>query len=442
MVKYNSSENFSRPLATLETALKIPLKKSRPQALSSAYSLISGELFPLVGRFLARHELEFTVASLSLEHNREYSLIFLAGGKGLHSSGSIPGYILSYIKDLPSCHVFQGFAAPKEDLLFLCEYGYAHPLSLAELVAAATETGLYLSFGKERDRNLLVKPVPEMLSAATIVQYEVDFPLPQYDFVPTAAPGGLSLPLRFVDVAPDAGAPAAVLHLAAAEISWLKELLYRLPSLLFAKIEWIGNRENLFLFFSDPAAISFIPFGQAYKQVADNLFVPADKEIMPRLEPQLLTEIFAGDSQYYTFVNGSRRWDLPVIVRTPLSRLLTTDHDVRVEFRPDLDPVEFAWEHPGLVDESCQQLPEADGSVAESPAIPARARLEEVAVVTSETGSGNSQLINENLNEYAALLRRQGDLLGAATLFSLGRDNLNAADCYAEAARELESKQL
>jgi len=417
----------------------MPLKKSGPQALSSAYCLISRELFPLVGRFLARHELEFTIALLSLENEREYYLVFLEG-KG-QNSGSIPDFILAYIRDLPACNVFQGFAAPKKDLLFLCEYGYAHPFTITNIITATTEIGLYLSFGDEWGKNLIIRPLPEMQNAAAVMQYEADFPLPQYDFVPAPVLGNLSLPLRFVDVAPDAGVPAAVLHLAASEISWLKELLYRLPSALFAEIEWIGNRKDLFLFISDPAAISFIPFGRAYKQVADNLFISIDKEILPRLEPQLLEEIFSVNSQYYTFVSGSKRWDLPAVARRrSLSQLLTTDHDVRVEFRPDLDPVEFVWENPGLVDEPYQLLPEPDSDVADRPAIPARARFEEATVTIPEAESDNSKIINENLSEYAALLHRQGDLLGAATLFSLGRDNLNAADCYAEAARELESK--
>ncbi len=438
MAKHTLSEDSFRPLTTLESALKVPLKKSGPQDLSSAYCLIGREIFPLVGRFLARQELSFMVASLRLENDREQYLILL-DGKG-QNPGLIPGFILAYIKALPSCYVFQGFAAPEKNLLFLCEYGFDHPLEIVELMTATTETGLFLSFGDERGRNLIVKPVPEMQSSASILQYDVDFPLPQYDFVATTAPGKLSIPLRFIDIVPDAGKPAAALLLERAEIVWLKGLLYRLPASLFEKIEWIGNQEYLFLFFSETAAISFIPFGQAFRQVSDNFFIPANKEIVPRLDSRQLDNIFAIDSQDYTFVSGSRRWNLPITARAPLSRLLTVDHEIKVEFNPDLNPVEFVWEPPELIDDNHYPVPEPVNGTEDKPIIPESVRFAEAALTTTpETESDNSQIIVENLNKYAALLRSQGDLLGAAICFSLAHDNLNAADCYAAAARELKS---
>ena len=431
----SQAKNQLQPI--LELALKAPLKKSSPQSLSLAFCLIPKTLLPLLGRFLLRHELNFKISALKLEE-REAGYLLLITCRDRHSNSLIPDFVLAYIDNLPSCHVFQGFGEWRKGVIFLCEYGFNHPFDLDELVAKTSETGLYLSFGRKRSSNLIIRPLPELRADNSILEYSADFPLKYYDYVPGDEPESLQIDLRLIDIEPDVSASAAAIFLEKSEILWLKELLYHLPARLFEKIEWIGNQDYLFLFFTDAESISFFPFGRGFRRVTENLFIPSDQEIIPRLEEKQLDEIFCIESEHYVFVTREWRRNLPKVGAAPLQQLLTIDNDIKVEFRPDLNPLEFVWEEPALEDEAEVLIPppELPESIGEKPAIPVAAQFEPVTTGGRKNGE-DPVTIEKKLKEYATLLRRQGDFLGAATCFSLADESLAAADCYAEAARKL-----
>ena len=63
------------------------------------------------------------------------------------------------------------------------------------------------------------------------------------------------------------------------------------------------------------------------------------------------------------------------------------------------------------------------------PAIPSVEQIGE-KVMPAAGGGDCFSLVKESLKGYGGLLRRQGDLLGAATCFSLAEESLDAADCW------------
>jgi|GEM_PF-4032750 len=421
---------------TLAMALKVPLKECEPQSLISAYALIPKKMFSLLSRFLLRHNLNFKLATLPGETFSEKYLLRL--NYVSKSPDSIPGFILAYIKNLPFCHLFQGFAGPEKKSLFLCEYGFKHPFDLAELVTKKAAAGLYVSFATERSDNSVIRPVPEFLPESSVLQYEVDFTLQQFDFMAQVEPEKLSLPLRFVDYKSGLRDFAQVLFLEGKEIVWLKEMLYRLPGPLFGKIEWVGNQESLFLFLNDSIGSSFFPFGQPFREIAPSLFIQADKDIVPHLEPEPLQELFQVESDHYAFITGAWRRDLPISIKASLLQLLTVVSDVEIEFKPDLDLDGFLWESSDVVatrDISAQVVDSSESSGLR-PAIPFVKQYDE-NVMESEGSEDCFSLVKKSLKGYGGLLRQQGDFLGAATCFSLAEEPLDAADCYAEAARTL-----
>jgi len=421
---------------TLELALKVPLKAGEPQSLMSAYALIPEKLFPLLSRFLLRHNLNFRSAVLPGAAFAEKYLVWLSCGD--KSPGPIPDFILAYIKNLPFCYLFQGFSSLGKKSLFLCEYGFKHPFALVDLAAATAETGLYIKFAGERADNSIIRPVPEFLPESSVLQYEVGFPLQQFDYVAQVKPEKLLLPLRFINYSPGSSDFAPVLFLEGREIVWLKEMLYRLPGPLFTKIAWAGSQESLFLFFNDSAGISFFPFGQPFSEIASNLFIPADEKIVPQLEPELLLELFQVESDYFSFVTGSWRRDLPVSAKAPLRQLLTFASDIKVEFKPDSNLDGFLWEDPlveTVRDISLQPVKLPESPDDDLPAIPVSEQLASgTGVRTSGEGENSAVFIRQTLKDYGVILRQQGDYLGAATCFSLAQESSAAADCYAAAA--------
>jgi hypothetical protein len=95
-------------------------------------------------------------------------LLWISGGD-LDENCPIPKFVLTYIENLPECYLFQGFGSLGQGLLYLCEYGFEHPLdieALLEQVAAKEDAGLYVAFAEDRRNNLLVRPVPLMLGKA------------------------------------------------------------------------------------------------------------------------------------------------------------------------------------------------------------------------------------------------------------------------------------
>ena len=419
---------------TLELALKVPIKERAPQGLNSAYCLIPKQMLPLLSRFLSRHNLGLRLAPLPAENVVGKYLILLSSGK--QDRELIPGFVLSYIKDLPFCHVFKGFANPEESAIFLCEYGFNHPLEIAELVTKTTETGLYISFAGSCFENSIIRPVPELRPVSSTIQYEVALPLREFNFIPEIQTKTFSLPLRFVDFKAGLNESAQVLFLENREILWFKEMLYRLPGPLFAEIEWIGSRDSLFLFFNDSDRISFFPFGQPFRKITPNIFIPIDKDIVPHLEPEHLADLFQVESEYYAFVTDTWRRDLSVSVKAPLHKLLTISGDIKIEFKSDSDLNGFAWEDPGVITVKNVLTPavEPSSSHGDIPAIPVAGQIAKNVIRTEEIRD-ESAVIKKSLKGYGVLLRRQGDLLGAATCFALAEENMAAADCYAEAAR-------
>ncbi len=424
---------------TLGLALKVPLKECEPQSLMSAYALIPKKMFPLLSRFLLRHNLNFKLATLPGEEFAEKYLIRLNCGE--KSSEPIPNFILSYIKNLPFSHLFQGFAGPEKKSLFLCEYGFKHPFDLAELVAEIAAAGLYISFAEERSCNSVIRPVPEFFPESSVLQYEVDFPLQQFDFMAQVKPEKLMLSLKFVDCNANLSSFAPVLFLEGREILWLKEMLYRLPGPLFTKVEWVGNQESLFLFFNDSVGSSFFPFGQPFWEITPNIFIPADKDIVPHLEPEQLQELFQVESDHYVFITNAWRRDLPVSVKAPLQELLMLAGNVKIEFKSNSDLDGFLWEDFAveMAEDISRPAVEPSGITGNMPVIPVSEQLTNGGGVKTlgEGGDNNTAFINNSLNEYGVFLRQQGDFLGAATCFSLAKENLAAADCYAEAALAL-----
>ncbi len=426
---------------TPDTALKVPLIECESQSLVSAYALIPKNIFPLLSRFLLRHDLNFKLASLPGEaFPGKYLLCLSCKDKSLELAESIPDFILTYIKNLPFCHLFQGFSGPGKESLFFCEYGFKYTLALAELVAETTAAGLYISFAGECSGNTIIRPVPEFLPESSVLQYEVDFPLQQFDQIVQAGPEKLLLPLKLIDCKTSFSGFAPVLFLEGKEIVWLREILYRLPGPLFTEIEWAGTKEYLFLFFNDSAGSTFFPFGQSFRKIAPNLFIPADKDIVPHLEPELLHKIFQVENDGYSFITDSGRRDLPLSIKAPLSQLLTAVSELEIEFKSDSDLDGFLWEDPAVELEEDILLPavEPSGMPGDSPVIPAFDQLASSGSVrTSGEGENYTAFIEQTFNDHGVLLRQQGDFLGAATCFSLAKKNLAAADCYAEAALAL-----
>jgi len=370
-------------------------------------------------------------------------LLWISGGD-LDENCPIPKFVLTYIENLPECYLFQGFGSLGQGLLYLCEYGFEHPLdieALLEQVAAKEDAGLYVAFAEDRRNNLLVRPVPDFQSESSLLQYAPGFSARKYDFVPATELEleNLSINIRLVDIEPDFNEPVVALFLEKLEISWLKQLLYHLPAALFEKVEWMGNQDYLFLMFSDTESSAFFPFGQAFKRVTANLMIPADQEILPHLNDQQLDDIFSVDGQHYHFLTHAWHRSVPCSATLRLQQLLAVESAIEVEFRADINPLEFSWEAAGVMSD-ISPLSETAATTA-SPhtklVIPDAVQFE-MDLTNGQDISGSPDVIEEKLNEYGTLLNRQGDYLGAATCFSLARESLKAADCYAAAARELE----
>jgi hypothetical protein len=382
------------------------------------------------------------VAVLNLQEVESKYLLLITlkdfTGKKSTRQKSIPDFVLAYMQNLPGCQVFQGFGGLEKGVFYLCEYGFFHPLDLPEMVANTVEKGLFVGFGQDRSKNFMINSLPDFQADNSLIEYATDFLPQKFDYVPVAEIEKLQVNLRFVDLEPDLRAPAAVLFLEKEEILWLKEMLYKLPGALFAEIEWIGNRDYLFLFFNDSVAIPFFPFGQPFRQIAAHIFIPADKDMVPHLQPDQLAEIFAAANESYTFITDIWRRDLPQAAKVPLQQLLTITCDIDIEFKPDSDMDGFVWEDAGVAVATTPGAPaiEVSEKSGENPVIPIVEQFAQNGLKPHEYDN-NIAFIKQSLNEYGILLRRQGDLVGAATCFSLAEENQAAADCYAEAARSL-----
>ncbi|MCK5680200.1 hypothetical protein KAI46_05245, partial [bacterium] len=213
------------------------------------------KMFPLLGRFLLRYDLSFKVAFFKLSET-EAEYLLLISGRDLDGNRPIPKFVLAYIENLPYCHLFHGLGSLNRGILYLCEYGFEHPFAIGTLIEQAIgvgETGLYIAFAEDRHHNLLVRPVPDFQPESSLLQYAPGFGARKYDFVPATESEleSLSINLRLVDIEPDFSEPVAALFLEKLEILWLKQLLYHLPAALFEKVEWVGNRDYLFLIFGD-----------------------------------------------------------------------------------------------------------------------------------------------------------------------------------------------
>ncbi len=447
MTKNEQNMALSRPEIFKAQLFKVPR-----QPLSSAYILFTEALLPLIARYLQRQQIRFKVSALLNQPKEGQKRLILFGPDFEENKKTLPRFVLSYLQKLPHCRLFYRLCSksdtnqknPKDSAGFLVEYGFQHPLSASEISNNLQAETLYLIFGDRQRPALIIEPAPALKNDCDLSKPVSGIEKPQipFDSDETAAqPLRLQVKLRLI-VDQKAPAPTQALYFASQELKWLETLLQHLPGPLLAHLRWAGDREHGILLLPEDETISLFPFAEPLKKVKNNLFLPLGQSLRPQLTDPQLDSTLALMPEKLTFLTRNLRFDIAKKDFRPLDKMITASIALSTTLKfsdPDV-PFDFVWQHRDLSEEDNQSVAVTDKKT-ETPDKPTPltiTRREENNKQNRISPSKQANAPTETLKEYALLLRRQNDFLGAATCFSLAEEPLPAAECYRLAALTLE----
>ncbi len=450
--------NDQNEACTLPEILQAQLVKSPQQLLHSAYLLFAEALFPLLARYLRRQQIRFKAsAPLNLQKSVQKRVIFLCPDLE-ENKKTLPRFVLSYLQELPRCELFyQLYPTPgtnskttKESAIFLVEYGFQHPLPATEIAKHLPARNLHFMFGDRQRPTLVIDPIPPLTDDCDLSKPESYIEKLQGSLDPTATSAQaplLQLKLRLTND-PQALEPTRALYLESQEIKWLEALWQRLPGPLLARLRWAGDREHAILLLPEDETLSLFPFAEPLKKVKNNLFLPLKKRLSPQLTSPQLENTLALAPEKLTFITRQWRFDIAEKHFQPLDKMIiaSTTTSTTLKFSDPEEPFDFVWlnrESMIEADETVEKNSPKSGTTETADREPSPLTITKSKKNTSRaqvSQESNSTTPTEILKEYALLLRRQNDFLGAATCFSLAEEPLPAAECYRLAALSLEQQ--
>lgn len=444
--KYNNNEQDMA--LSLSEILKVQLFKTYLQPLKSACCLFNEALFPLIARYLQRQQIRFKVsAPLNLPNNKPKRVIFF-GSDLEENRKTLPRFVISYLQELPHCQLFYRLCPVIEtnqkdtngDAIFMVEYGFQHPLSASEITNHLQDKTFYFIFSNRQHPALIIDPAPTLKNDCDLSKPISSIEKPQYSLDPTMAsvlPPLLQIKLRLIDD-PHTLAPIQALYFTKQGLQWLETLLQHLPGPLLAHLRWAGDRKHGILLLPENKTLSLFPFAMPLKRIKTNLFIPLGQSLRPQLTNQQLDTTLDLAHEKLTFLTQELRFDIAENDFSPLDKTIIAAAPVSttLEFSNPDEPFDFIWQNFNM-----QESDNLSVAVPDKNAAP--------LTITSKKDNNNQNQISpgrdsntptEILKEYALLLRRQNDFLGAATCFSLAEKPLLAAECYRLAALTLEQQ--
>ncbi len=230
-----------------------------------------------------------------------------------------PPRIVELMSALPGVHVFEPLGPA-----FAVELGFRHPIALESCQSIFDDEALTLFRGD--GRVVLVDPSPPFAPVRSLVKNELS--LETVDRVAKGKPGaddlGFELPLRLdATMAPWRNVVATVVP--AEQRPWLARMLYALPPRTLSTLRMAIARDRVYLL--DPGGIEGVPLGVFYTEVAERIYVPAGRTLVPAVAPQVLADLVAdrkGGHVFFEPEDASPRV-VPAQAFGPISRQVLRD---------------------------------------------------------------------------------------------------------------------
>ena len=166
--------------------------------------------------------------------------------------------------------------------------GHRHPLPLDVLEGVFPEGSLALFVPGEPVR--LLDPLPPFASVSSLVRLRIGTAdaLHEAKVRPVEATGSLDLVLK---LAPDESPPDDVVATVVpiAERERLARLLAVLPPRVLSGLRVAVSSDAIFVL--DPSGLEALPLGQAHRAVAENLYVPVGRRLVPEVSKDVLVSL-------------------------------------------------------------------------------------------------------------------------------------------------------
>lgn len=398
------------------------------------YLLLPRPLYPLVGRYLHSHHLEYRVSSLVDQAGQLRIMLCLAGCQSPEGERTLSRYVLSFLTGLPGCQAFQILAATDNRRLLVsrdaCLPGNAE--HLLELFPPDT----FLLFSTDPElMNQCITPAPVFFESCDGLSFTCDS-LPEAGIKTVVSPQKLelSIPLKLVFYKQPTRTTDALL-LDNEELGWFSRFLYQVPHSIFSGCRLFRGHEFSVLLGDGSDDIN-LPFGLPLQRIQQGDFlIPLHTRITPDVSWSLLEAALELRGDHLTILTAEQFMELPLDGFLPLSRLLVSGKilmDVKLKVVvPDVVP-ELQWEVPDAMilesTDKAQSYPQP--AAAMTPDGKADSDDSMVTIPASEE--------KEIFRQRAENLMQEGDCLAAAVCFSLAEMPWEAAQCYREAAQEAE----
>lgn len=450
----------SEPSPKLPELVQAELFKSSRQPLQQAYLVTAEALVPMITRFLRRQQLNFKVSSaFNIEKSRPKRLILISPDTSVGKK-TVPGFILSYLQELPHCQLFYRLSLKGEkssekadqESGLLIEYGFQYPLPLSEIVDHLESNKLYLISGDRKTPALTIEPAPILKNESALndslssIKKEVKSIVirdgdPEQNL-------SLQLNLELINE-PQSNQTAQALYLKERELKWLEKIYKRLPAPLLAQLRWVGDLEHGILLLPEEEEFSLFPFGEPLKRVTNRLFLPLKQRLSPRLSNLQIEKKLELDPDKLTFL--TRQWRFAIAEKDfqTLEKIVIAapGETLNINFSDPETPFSFIWQNRNDNPKTSAAATIASPG-ADTVAYPKEPKPAPLTITRSRENSNQEQPSAQNtatapteiLKEYALKLRRQKDFLGAATCFSLAEESLAAAECFRLAALSLEQQ--
>jgi hypothetical protein len=410
-------------LSLAELCLRVgPLPEPAGPLPEQVWVLAPAALYPILARYFRAHYLRYRLARLDTGHG-ELILFEITPLPTAPSGPAVPAFILDYLSRLPRVVVLEEAHRHGEQLI-LVQWRHRFPFHLPHTSPAFAADDLVL-LNAGHYPNLVVNPCPQLLDGDLLTKAQSQRPAARR-IEPLAADDTDALKLEVV-LRPDSGPtpPIAALVLSAQELSWLRQLLYRLPGEAFAAYSLCQGDEGGVLVGTN-RGIEGIPFGRPLRRIAESeLFIPLRSRFVPDLPWPVLQQALEIKSDTYTFFTEETRLDLPVAAFSPLSKALVADPGrprVKLELRTGPGLPDLRWTSPPP-----PQEPEQEPDQPRSRPAPARSQARPTE---PEPGFDPELFWRDQARTYEAAR----DYLAAAVCYSLVDDQSSSARCYRQAA--------
>ena len=297
----------------------------------TVYALAPLALYRLLIGYLRAHHLRYGLARCQSSTGERllFEIRVHPAAPGRHL---VPEFVLAHLASLPRLALLETVHQQGTQRLLL-QRGHNSPLNLAHIAAAFPTDATVIFASDPCPQNLLISPGPVFFDGDFLAQVHAPHPDAQkLSPLPVQDADHLELP---VVLRPDEGPtpPTGALLLSLQEMTWLRQLLYRLPGEAFGDYRLCQGREGAVLI-GVAHPIQGIPFGTPLRRLGDTqLFIPLRSRFVPELPWALLARALEISTTAYTFLTENQRLDLPVDQFYPLSRALLAEKGrPRVQF--------------------------------------------------------------------------------------------------------------